>query len=196
MKKALLYIIVIGLLGGGGYYAYKQGWFENMGGESQQAEVKVPDTSGATPEAIAEIPKLNYSETYAHPSGDFSFKYPKDYSVSSIPAEEGEIILVQNIKTSIGVQILISDYEGSNNILTADDISASIPGLEIKEPQELLIGINGKDGKGVAFLSNNESFGGKSREVWFPYKGKLYQISTYTDLDEFLKGVFSTWAFK
>jgi hypothetical protein len=150
-------------------------------------------TSGATAQQIAEIPKYQYTQTYASKDYGFTFKYPKDFTTSEIPNDTGTAILVENIPQHIGAQIVISKFDGPDQDLTKADIAAQIPDLKITGEQEVLIGANRK---GLAFMSDSPAFGGQSREVWFVYKGNLYQISTYAELDQFLKGLFGTWQFK
>lgn len=186
MKKIIILIIIVLVLGVGGYYFAKSGVFSGGSGDKIMS-------SGAEPEAIAEIPSYQYTEEFVHPTYNFSFKYPADFTVTQIPEENGEVILIQNISTKIGVQIMVTAFEGGEDIdLTADILRAEIPDLEIKDEQEVIIG-SGR--KGIAFVSDNEAFGGNSREVWFVFRGNLYQISTYAELDEFLKGIFGTWKF-
>lgn len=161
-------------------------------GEGSQPASASNGASGATPAAIAEIPTYQYTETYTSPTYKFTFKYPKDFTIQEIPTDTGETIIVQNIPMKIGVQIVISKFDGPDIDLTQDYIQTQVPDMKITESQELLVGANRK---GLAFLSDNENFGGKSREVWFVYGGNLYQISTYAELDPFLKGLFGTWQF-
>lgn len=158
----------------------------------EPAAPQEPVGSGAAPEAIAAISGYQYTEEYAHPSGEFSFMYPSDFVVTSIPSGEGEAILVQNTETKIGAQILVTPFEGEDIDITEAVIRDSISDMDIREPQPVEIG---EDRLGLAFLSDNESFGGSSREVWFVFRGNLYQISTYADLDPFLQGLFATWKF-
>ena len=108
-----------------------------------------------------------------------------------MPGESGEAILVQNYDTGIGVQILTTP-SGKDADITAGMIREDIPGIRIEDVQVVEIGSNRK---GVAFLSNNPEFGGRSRDVWFMYKKELYQITTYANQDAFLKGLFGTWKF-
>jgi hypothetical protein len=49
---------------------------------------------------------------------------------------------------------------------------------------------------GLAFKSDNQAFDGASREVWFVFRGNLYQISTYAWLDPLLQAIFKTWQFQ
>ena len=201
MKKFLFAIVVVGLLTGGYYYFSRYmptggapGPANAVNNQPSSEETKVDPTGGVKEADVAEIPKYQYTKTFTNPTYHYAFKYPEGFSVNSNPADEGEVTLVMNPKTNVGVQILVTQYDGSETVLTEGMIHESIPDMAIREPQELLLG-GGKTGKGLAFVSDNEAFGGESREVWFIYKGNLYQISTYRNLDEFLKGLFATWQF-
>jgi hypothetical protein len=144
------------------------------------------------PKAVAEIAGYQYTEAYTSSTYGFSFKYPKEFAVSEIPGEASDVILVQNTAKNIGAQIVISPFDGEDIDITADFIKAELPNLKIGEPQEANIG-SGR--KGLAFVSDNAAFGGKSREVWFVFNGNLYQLSAYAELDGFLRGLFGTWEF-
>lgn len=148
--------------------------------------------SGASSEAVEEITSYQYTETYSYSEYGFSFKYPRDFTVGAIVGDGHQTILVQNLTKKIGVQILITPFDGKDIDITPEIVQQDIPDIKINDAQEILIGENRK---GLAFLSDNKAFGGKSREVWFVYKGNLYQISTYAEFDEFLKGLFTTWQF-
>ncbi|HWO07475.1 MAG TPA: hypothetical protein VNM40_02730, partial [Candidatus Paceibacterota bacterium] len=100
-------------------------------------------------------------------------------------------ILLQN-SAGEGIQIYITPQPGAPNSLTAADVRASIPDMEVTNEQVVEIGTGNT---GVAFISDNEAFGGASREVWFYFRGHLYQISTYAHLDPLLQAMFGTWKF-
>jgi hypothetical protein len=115
-------------------------------------------------------------------------------------------ILLQDQKGD-GIQILVTPYDDVK-VFTADMIRTAIPDMQISDVQTLEIGDPSTSSgqvsyKGVAFKSDNEAFGGDSREVWFVYpecnRGvchpQLYQISTYARLDPLLKSLFATWEF-
>ena len=159
------------------------------------------------------ISAYQYTQEYSHPTYHFSFKYPDGFTVSTIPpvmsevepsAEgQGETVLVESADSKVGVQIVISPY-GSDVDITAEMIARDIPEMKVSDAQELLVG---EGRKGLAFMSDNPAFcaspepcaeegNGKAREVWFVFGGNLYQISTYAEQDEFLKGLFGTWQFK
>lgn len=60
------------------------------------------------------------------------------------------------------MQILISPFQGEDIDVTAEIIKADIPDMKIDNQQEVLVG---SSQKGLAFVSDNPAFGGKSREV-------------------------------
>lgn len=132
------------------------------------------------------------SADYKNEQFRFALDTPEGFTAGELPPDEngGTAIVLQNEKGE-GIQIYVVP-EIDQKVLTADDIRASIPDMEVSSPEVVEIG---NQYKGVAFLSNSSAFGGASREVWFYYKGNLYQISTYARLDGLLKAMFSTWSF-
>lgn len=121
----------------------------------------------------------------------FTLELPEGFAAREISAQDSSrSILFENNKGD-GVQILISPYDDIK-VLTADMIKKDIPDMKISDVQVVEVGENYK---GVAFLGDNSEFGGASRDVWFVYKGNLYQISTYARLDTTLKSIFATWKF-
>ena len=190
MKKIIAGIALAVLVGAGVYLARD---FLFRGDGSGKESVAAVISSGATEEAIAEISQYKYTKSYVHATDGFSFSYPEDFTITNVPNDDGsKAILVQNFSKKVGVQILISPFRGEDIDITPEVVVEEIPDLKISDAQELLVGANRK---GLAFLSDNDAFGGKSREVWFVFRGNLYQISTYADLDAFLKGLFTTWQF-
>lgn len=185
MKRTLLTLGVL-IVATAAWYTLSQGYKDIQGLGNK------PDTSSASLGDIREISTYKYTEGFVHSGGDFSFRYPLGFVVASVPNESGESIVVQNTEKKIGVQILVTPFEGADADITADLIQGNVPDLKIFESQKILIGA---DREGLAFLSDNDAFDGASREVWFAFRGKLYQISTYANQDEFLKGLFDTWKF-
>lgn len=133
------------------------------------------------------------TEEYANEQYRFSLSFPEGFSVGELPVDEagGTAIIIQNEKGE-GIQIYVVPSGGGQKILSAEDIRASIPDMAIDAPEPVAIG---NEHQGVAFLSNNEAFGGASREVWFYFRGNLYQISAYARQDILLKAMFATWKF-
>ena len=97
---------------------------------------------------------------------------------------------MQNASKRQGFQIFISPVD-EDIVFTKERILQDIPDITVKDPQPVNIGTTGQ---GIAFLSDNETFG-SSREVWFTFNGYLYQISTYESLDNLLQTMFQTWEF-
>ena len=103
-----------------------------------------------------------------------------------------ENIVVQEISTGKGFQISISPIDEDIPALTVERIRQDLPNLLIESPQDVILG---DAGKGVAFISNDSTFDGRSREVWFVFNRNLYQIRTYMKYDEVLRAVLSSWKF-
>lgn len=133
------------------------------------------------------------SADYRNSDFRFALDTPEGFTAGELPEDEngGRAIILQDTEGN-GIQIYITPDVEDRLRLTADDIRASIPGMRIDSPEPVEIG---NRYTGVAFLSDNEAFGGASREVWFYFRGNLYQISTYARLDGLLKAMFATWTF-
>ncbi len=129
---------------------------------------------------------------YTNTKYGFSVTLPAGFSSREIAsgAEGSESIMFENGKGD-GVQIMITPFDDVR-VLTADMIKKDIPDMKMDQVQTVDVG---ESYKGVAFLSDSPEFGGSSRDVWFVFKGNLYQISTYARLDSLLQSIFSTWQF-
>lgn len=132
------------------------------------------------------------SVSYRNETYQFELSMPEGFSVSELPSDEagGTAVLIQDGQGE-GVQIYIVPA-GDETELSAEAIQEALPGLVLENPETVEIG---QEYRGVAFRSDNEAFGGASREVWFYFRGNLYQISTYARLDTLLKAMFATWRF-
>jgi len=144
--------------------------------------------ASAPEEAPYTVPAL--TKPYTNDKYKFSLTLPEDFKASESSVDGKDTIVFQNAKSE-GIQIAISPYDDIKT-LTAEMIEREIPDMKILDTQPVEIGSNYK---GVAFKSDNEAFSGASREVWFVFKGNLYQISTYERFDELLKAMFGTWDF-
>lgn len=147
------------------------------------------------PEPVV-VEQKAFKETYNSSKYGFSFNYPTGYTETSFQSAQpdgslSETIIVQDAKNLQGFQIVISEFDEDID-MTEARIKADIPSLAITNPQEVTLG---PTRKGLAFLSDNDAYGGASREVWFVFRGNLYQISTYASLDSLLQQVLNTWQF-
>jgi hypothetical protein len=133
------------------------------------------------------------TKPYSNSAFGFSLSMPEGFSAQELEknADGASTILIQN-KSGEGIQILVTPFPEDTKVLTADQIRQDIPDMQVRQPEEVAIGAQYK---GVAFLSDNEAFENASREVWFVFRGNLYQISTYERLDTLLKAIFATWKF-
>lgn len=149
--------------------------------------------SASTTDAVQLVPAEPLGPAYTNSTFRFSLRMPADFRASELPPDDSgaHTILLQN-GAGQGIQILVTPYQSDPHVITADDVRASIPDMKVAEEQPVQIG---SDYTGVAFRSDNDAFGGDSREVWFVFRKNLYQISTYGRLDPLLKEMFATWQF-
>jgi hypothetical protein len=178
MKKILSIIVILGLIAGAVFFTWN----------SRSSVSLDPLREITTPR------KVVFSEKYVDSLTPIMFQYPAHFKVRTIdvPNELNEnvhTILVESAILKEGIQIVVTPYDGAKPITEAL-IKQEIPDLVVTDAQVLELG---DVSQGVAFKSDNQSFGGDSREVWFEYKGMLYQISTYASNDAFLKSFFATW---
>lgn len=182
MKKLILIVGVLVAVGGGAWW-----YFMHHASAPQSAQSQLPPYA---------VPGL--TQDYSNPAYKFSLKMPADFTASDIPADPDgtpETIVLQD-KNGNGIQIVVSPFDEDTNgsyTLTQARILQDVPDMQITDPQPIQVGNNYT---GLAFKSDNEAFGGASREVWFVFRGNLYQISTYERLDDLLKGIFQTWQFQ
>ncbi len=130
---------------------------------------------------------------YENKAFNFSLRMPEGFSAQELRADDtGAATVVLQNPQGEGIQIRIVPFDDVKN-LSAEMIREQIPDMQITDVEEVTIG---PEHTGVAFISNNEAFEGSSREVWFVFRGNLYQISTYARLDTLLKAMFASWRFK
>lgn len=172
MKKILISIagvVALAGMGAGGYYFMHHS-------EKEQAVAAVAAT---------------LSQPYENQEYKFRLTMPEDFKAREQSIDGQYTVTLENTKGD-GIQILITPLGDDTRVIDKGLIQTSIPDLKITEEQPVDVG---NDFKGLAFKSDNDAFGGASREVWFPFNGNLYQISTYDRLDPLLKAIFATWQF-
>ena len=120
----------------------------------------------------------------------FSVEYPRELEYQVFDEEAGgESIVFQKPDERIGFQIFISLFQDEQ--ISTSYIQEFLPSAVIEDPQEIIIG---EDIRGVIFWSSDARIG-RTREVWFPYNGYLYQVTTYEYLDSWLAEIMSSWRF-
>lgn len=204
-------LVTFALVAGGVYVLV--GWLNDSGHNTDRlqkdgpqwgaVELATPSASGTSPsergrreegvdDGTAQV-GFDNPRTFEHPERGFVFEYPGNLSIGRFDERGGETIVVQNASERVGFQVHIVPFDEAIDI-TPERIRADLPELEVRDPQP--VQLSGSARQGLAFLSNNESFGGNSREVWFTFGGHLYQISTYASLDPLLKHVLASWEFR
>ncbi len=131
------------------------------------------------------------NKVFTHDKLNFTFSYPKNFTVALVPDDIGESVVVQESTGKTGFQINIQPFDEPGSVITPERIKADVGNIDILEPQQIQIA---DSSGGLAFVTTHESLG-KMREIWFAYNGSLYQISTPLNNDPLLKEILSTWQF-
>src|SRR3989344_9221930 len=191
----IILLVIVAIISVGGFFALKNGWNK----DTVLNDIKSVFISGdksknlvsRTEESQTSLSDLQSGkkQTYTHQRLGFSFEFPEGFKVGEFGEgiEGEEQILVQ--KNNVGFQLKITPFE-EDIILTEQRIKEDIPDIVIKEPLQIKVG----EAIALAFLSESESLG-QTREVWWVYKGNLYQITTYTEFDETMVAILETWKF-
>jgi hypothetical protein len=143
------------------------------------------------------------TRTYSNPAWGFTLKMPDDFSAyppNATPerdetgAPAGQAIVLQN-KSGAAVQIEITpdSREQSTDILTVDDLEQMAPHLDLSQahPIEIAPGIIG-----MRFTdSKHPNFGNATENVWFTYRGNLYEVTADAKDAALFKSIIATWIF-
>jgi hypothetical protein len=168
-------------------------WFMTAGGGQMEDPATTSNRTWGDTAAASESLNVQSTSTYSHPQRNFSFVYPDTLQVGRFEQANGETIVVQNPDKQVGFQISIRPVD-ENITMSKQRIQEDLPDLQVSDPQPVRLGADA--GRGLAFISDNEAFGGDSREVWFTFNNYLYQISTYASMDPLLQKVLDTWTFR
>lgn len=191
MKKqtTLIVTLIIALLLAGFWYLKKPN-VETSSSPSQSEINYDVKTEPSTKIGVNDTAQQGLAKEYNHPVYNFKFKYPKDFTISRYPDADGEVVLVQNATSGHGFQIFTVPFTDSDTTITKERINSSDPTIKVSDQQNVTIG---NSGKGLAFISGSGT--DQKREVWFIYKGVLYEITTFKKDDDLLRSVLSTWIF-
>lgn len=131
--------------------------------------------------------------SYRNEALRFSLELPKGFSAREVASGNNsmQVVVIEDGKGD-GLQIVITPFGKNVTELTPETIHANIPDLLISDSEVVNIG---ETHRGVMFTSNNESFDGASRELWFVFNGHLYQVATYERLASLLRGLIAHWEF-
>lgn len=144
---------------------------------------------GAAAAAPYVVPPIQ--DIYTNGALGFSLGLPDGFGAQEYEESGVKTVILQDAGGN-GIQILATPIKEDIPHLSIDLVRQDIPDMKVSDVQSVEIG----EGRtGVAFMSDNEAFGGASREVWFIFRGHLYQISTYARLDNLLQSMFASWQF-
>jgi len=143
------------------------------------------------------------TKTYSNAAYGFMLKMPADFSAyppNATPnrdetgAPTGQAIVLQN-KSGAAVQIVVTkdSREASNSTLTAEDIEQLAPYYDLSQatPIEIAPGVTG-----VTFTdTKHPAYGEATEEVWFTYRGNLYEVTADARNAELFKSMMATWTF-
>lgn len=133
-------------------------------------------------------------QQFIHPRYGFSVVVPKDLEIIRVDEGEGTetIVFTPTAEDAAAVmQIFVTPYLPSE--ITAERLKKDVPGGEIKDITEVLIGVD-NDIRAVRFLSDHPGLG-EAREVWFLQNGYLFEVTTRAANDAWLASVLRTWQF-
>lgn len=192
--KVFIYTLGIIILVGAGVFAYSLSMPREAeqapGGEEIEFTQEMIESMKEGSSKLSEAPLTN---TYRNEAYSFNFKYPEGLIPSSFPNPEfeGDIIILSDNKTGVGMQIIVSPFDEELTALTVERIKRDVPDMTIVDPQDVLLG---DQGKGVAFLDG--TLDSATRNVWFVANGFLYQITSPKVFDGVLKGILNSWVFE
>lgn len=200
MAKKLIIIVGFVVLAGLIYVVFTNNKTNPAGAPVEDSVAMTSEEqAAAAAETVAQqaaVSSVKEAVRYSHKAPDFSFDKPEGYTVGALPGEDGgQTLVVQKSVGSgtsySGFQIVITPLDEPMT-LTPDLIKSDLPGTSVSGAQK--ISLDGK-GNGMMFSSNNESFGGKSFEIWFATPTHLYQITSYAGFAPELQKIIGTWKF-
>ena len=130
------------------------------------------------------------SVLYTNEQYGFSFSYPKGLVYKEFDEGAGAQTIVfqkpNDIKT--GFQIYVTPY--AEKTITGERILYDASGAVSDLKEEYL-----RDDFIVATFESDAPIFGKTREIWFLHGGYLFEVTTYAELDEWLRGIVKTVKF-
>jgi len=126
----------------------------------------------------------------------FSFTYPSAFTISSFGSvydSAGKTILLQSDAGKKGLQVLVTQFD-EDTALTDARIHRDLPSLTMSSVTPRQLGSARKRAQAVVFTSTNSAMG-ESREAWFVYEKRLYQISAPLVAQEAFTAVLDSWQF-
>jgi|GEM_PF-4280472 len=146
--------------------------------------------SSSTPDTVSEsaVQPPN-TKKYESSLYHISFFYPNDVDVSEKPLKSNSMVIVfKGTTTKIGFQIFITPYNEPK--ISQLRFLQDEPSGVMNNPANITI--NGVSA--TEFYSTNDAMGA-TREVWFLYRGFLYEVTAPQSLDSWLFQIMETLRF-
>lgn len=151
--------------------------------------VVIGDAS-TTASAVA-APRASAGQRFASTKSGYSFLVPSGYRAHALGTDSGgtDSVVVQGASGN-GMQISVTPFDEKATDLTAARIHQDLPKMKISDAKTIPVasGISG-----LEFSSDNPAWNGSSRELWFVYKGRLYQLATYAKDASLLDTIWKSW---
>lgn len=137
--------------------------------------------------------EIKDAELYIHKNPSFSFRYQKEFKVTSHQppgTTRGEVVVIEHDQNE-SFQIAITPFDEKGPITKAR-IVRDLPDIPMgEEDNTIQIGY----AHALGFKSADEAIG-QTYEIWFVAGGYLYQISAPLSFRKNLMNILSTWIFK
>jgi hypothetical protein len=128
----------------------------------------------------------NDFDSYTDPTYGFSINLPKDFVLSSVPADEGEVIIAEHPTLHLGLEMFITPFYEEEELLTADAIRELNLSMIVKAPVNTEL----EDGTPALRFESEDPALGETRQIWFTRDGNLFQVILYSKNLEWL----NAWA--
>ena len=143
----------------------------------------------------AQIPAPNSREAphgwreYHSEQYRFSLFYPEAMSVDEFDEGDGvATITFENTSGAVGFQIFIVPY--SKSLISEERFRQDVPSGVRRNAKSAII-----DGVEAVTFTSVDLFLGETREVWFIYRGHLYEITTLAGVGNWFTTVIQSWRF-
>jgi hypothetical protein len=176
-SKAILAVIIIGVMGGAGYFA-KPLIFPEL--QKPAEGVEVAPRVFPTP---APGQALYQSMLYR-----FRLLYPQVMVVKEYSDGDGTTVVFEEPQSGAGFQIFIIPYSEAQ--ITEERFKKDVPSGVMESPEDVLV-----DGMRARAFNSSDQLVGETREVWFLHNGFLYEVTTHRSLKEVLSNILATWQF-
>jgi hypothetical protein len=206
MKRSKIVLLVAGCLVIIGGFALASAIGPRRGQAQSAAAIVATDSAFASStasalSATAATPAISASDmqpTYAAPSGylpysnaqfHFSLSYPRNLQVQEYKEAGGAFtVTFQDVVADQEFQVYVTPYSEpqiTDSQFKMDELS----GVKIDPSNVTVAGASG-----IEFFSNAPRLN-DTREVWFIHGGLLYEVTTYKELDAWLKPIIGSWRF-